>query len=146
MQGPSFTAASGSMSSYPVSVPAGHILLSSSHATDRGGDVYSLAEGRTGSDVTGVTLTLDDGSGVQATVGNGWFIAWWPGSHDIKSAQLTTPSGVITQTFDMSQPPVPGGAGSGSRGYRSSGSMSGFGPGAGQGASHGEVQSFGSSQ
>ncbi len=75
-------------------------------------------------------------------MGNGWFIAWWPGSHDIKSAQLTTRSGVITQTFDMSQPPVPGGARSGSRGYRSSGSMSGFGPGAG----HGEVQSFGSSQ
>jgi hypothetical protein len=146
MQGPSFTAASGSMSSYPVSVPAGHILLSSSHATDRGGDAYSLAEGRTGSDVTGVTLTLDDGSGVQATVGNGWFIAWWPGSHDVKSAQLTTPSGAVTQTFDMSRPPVHGGAGSGSGGYRSSGSMSGFGPGGGQGAVHGRVQGFSTSQ
>lgn len=136
IQGPSFTAVSGSMSSYPVNVPAGHILLSNSHATDRSGAAYSLAEGRAGVDVTGVTLTLDDGSNVQATVGNGWFVAWWPGSHDVKSARLTTPSGVTTQTFDMTHPPTPGGIGSG--GDRRSGSMSSAGPG----AVHGRVESF----
>jgi hypothetical protein len=150
IQGPSFTAASGSMSSYPLNVPAGHVLLSNSHATDRDGAAYSLAEGRTGSDVTGVTLTLDDGTSVQATVGNGWFIAWWPGSHDVKSAQLTTPSGVTNQTFP-SLPAVPGGDGAGGDGagsgpHRSSGSSSSFGPGAGQGATHDRVQGFSTSQ
>jgi hypothetical protein len=79
--------------------------MDSSHATDRSGGAYSLAEGRTGADVTGVTLTLDDGSTVQATVGNGWFVAWWPGSHVVKSAELATSSGTTTQTFD--NPPVP---------------------------------------
>jgi hypothetical protein len=144
IEGPSFTAVSGSMSSYPVAVPSGHILLSSSRATDRSGEPYSLAEGRTGAGVSGVTLTLDDGTNVQATVGNGWFVAWWPGSHVVKSAALTTPSGVTTQTFDMAQPPVPGGAGSGRE--RSGGSMIGVGPRAGPGAAHGRVESFSLSQ
>jgi hypothetical protein len=109
IKGPSFTVVSGSMSSYPVTVPAGHILMDSSHATDRAGAAYSVAEGRTGSDVTGVTLTLDDGTTVQATVGNGWFVAWWPGSQVVKSAELATSSGSTTQTFDL--PPTPPGAG-----------------------------------
>jgi hypothetical protein len=107
------------MSSYPVNVPAGHILMDSSHATDRAGGAYSLAEGRTGVDVTGVTLTLDDGSSVQATVGNGWFVAWWPGSQVVKSAELATSSGTTTQTFD--NPPVPPGR-AGAGGMRSGGS------------------------
>jgi hypothetical protein len=115
IKGPSFTAVSGSMSSYPINVPAGHILLDSSHATDRDGGAYSLAEGRTGADVTGVTLALDDGSTVQATVGNRWFVAWWPGSQIVKSAELATPSGTTTQTFDLpAAPPVPGGSRGGS--------------------------------
>lgn len=131
IKGPSFTAVSGSMSSYPVSVPAGHILLAGSHATDRTGAAYSVAEGRAGTDVTAVTLTLDDGSTVQATVGNGWFVAWWPSSHVVKSAQLTTPSGVTTQTFDeQAPPPGPGGAG-GRSSSSSMGSSSGGGTGSG---------------
>jgi hypothetical protein len=127
IEGPSFTAVSGSMSSYPVDVPAGHILLANSHTTDRAGDSYSLAEGRTGAGVTGVTLTLDDGTNVQATVGNGWFVAWWPDSHVVKSAQLTTPTGVTTQTFDQSAPRVPPGAAKGGS-FSESGSASGSGP------------------
>ena len=128
------------MASYPVEVPSGHILLSSSRATDRAGETYSLAEGRTGAGISGVTLTLDDGTNVQATVGNGWFIAWWPSSHLLKSAQLTTPNGVTTQTFDTSQPPIPGGTGKGA--VRSGGSMSSAGPG----ARHGRVENFSLSQ
>ena len=128
IKGPSFTAVSGNMSSYPVNVPAGHILMDSSHATDRTGGTYSLAEGRTGADVTGVTLTLDDGSTVQATVGNGWFVAWWPGLHGVKSAELATSSGTTTQTFD--NPPVPPGR-SGSRGGMSSSSSMGSSGGGG---------------
>ena len=33
-----------------------------------------------------MTLILDDGTNVQATVANGWFVAWWPGAQDVKSA------------------------------------------------------------
>ena len=130
IKGPSFTAVSGSMSSYPVNVPAGHILMDSSRATDRAGGAYSLAEGRTGSDVTGVTLTLDDGSTVQATVGHGWFVAWWPGSQVVKSAELATPSGTTTQTFDMPTSP-PGRAGGVSNGSSGGGMGSSSGRGGG---------------
>jgi hypothetical protein len=35
--------------------------------------------------VTGVTLVLDDGSTVHATVANGWFAAWWPASQRTQS-------------------------------------------------------------
>jgi hypothetical protein len=137
IKGPSFTAISGSMSSSAVTVPDGRILLSSSHATSRSGAAYSLAEGRTGAGVSGVTLTLDDGTNVQATVGNGWFVAWWPSSHVVKSAELATASGTTTQTIDEgAAPPPPGG---GSRGSMSGSSMSGEGPGSG----HGSVEGFG---
>jgi hypothetical protein len=33
-----------------------------------------------GPGVTGVTLRLADGTSVAATVGRGWYLAWWPGS------------------------------------------------------------------
>ena len=100
IKGPSFTAVSGSTSSAPVSVPAGQILLSSAHMTDRGGAAYSFADGHAGDGVSAVTLILDDGTNVQATVANGWFVAWWPSAHDVKSAQVTTPAGVTTQPLD----------------------------------------------
>jgi uncharacterized membrane protein YgcG len=106
IKGPSFVAVSASVASSAVNVPAGQILLSASHQTDRGGDGYSFADGRTGAGVSGVTLTLDDGTNVQATVGGGWFVAWWPGGHLIKSAELSTPTGVVTQTFNLS-PEIP---------------------------------------
>jgi hypothetical protein len=105
IKGPSFTAVAGSMSSAPVNVSAGQILLSSTHRSDRGGQPFSFAEGRTGAGVTAVTLALDDGSKVQATVANGWFVAWWPNDHQVKAADVTTPAGVVTQTFDLPQVP-----------------------------------------
>jgi hypothetical protein len=101
IDGPTFVAASTSASSIPVSVPDGQILFSSAHRTDRAGQAFSFSDGRTGAGVTGVTLLLDNGTTVQATVGNGWFVAWWPGGNQVKSAQITTPAGVKTQTFNF---------------------------------------------
>ena len=106
IKGPGFTSISALVSSNAVTVPAGQVLLSSSHRTDRGGRAFSFADGRTGLGVSGVTLSLDDGTNVQATVGGGWFVAWWPGGHEIKSAELTTPTGSVTQTFNLS-PEIP---------------------------------------
>jgi hypothetical protein len=127
---------------WPADIPAGQIMLSSSHETEHGGQAFSFAEGRTGAGVSGVTLTLDDGTKVQATVGGGWFVAWWPGARDIKAADLATPTGNVTQTFDLS-PEIPcrndqrcssgasevGGGGPGTQGVAVSGFASGGGSG-----------------
>jgi hypothetical protein len=102
ISGPSFTAVSGSMSSAPANAPAGQVLLSTSHLTNRDGQAYSFADGHTGPGVTGVTLILDDGTNVQATVANGWFVAWWPSAHEVKAADNATPAGTKKQTFDLS--------------------------------------------
>ena len=107
IQGPSFVALSQSQSSTPVSVPADQVQLASAHRSARAGRDFGFAYGRTGTGVSAVTLVLDDGTKVQATVANGWFIAWWPGSHQLESAELTTPAGSSTQKCDLS--PTPGG-------------------------------------
>lgn len=134
IKGPSFTSASGSMASQAVSVPNGQIQLMSS-TSERAGQAFSFADGRTGAGVRAVTLTLDDGTSVQATVGNGWYLAWWPSGHAVKSAQVTTPSGLSTQMFHGRGSGVPARAGG------SSFSING---GAGNGTSRGEtVQSSG---
>jgi len=174
IKGPTFTAVSNNTTSAPITVPAGHILLSSSHASNRGGAAYSWADGRTGDGVSAVTLNLDDGDTVQATVANGWFVAWWPGAHDVKSAAITTAAGTTTQTFDLGhQSPCGPMPCAGSEGGRSSsvangvggggpvsasGSSSIIGPatgsasghssasGAGSGSSQGGAQSYGISR
>jgi hypothetical protein len=72
---------------------------------------YTLIAGRTADGVTGVTLVRDDGQDVVATVDDGWFVAWWPGSATATSAQVTNASGTTTQAFtgasvvDPSLPP-----------------------------------------
>jgi hypothetical protein len=101
ISGPSFTSISGSTASAPVNVPAGRVTLSTSHLTRRDGRAYAFADGHTGDGISAVTLILDDGTKVQASLANGWFVAWWPGSHEVKSAEITTPGGVNSQTFDL---------------------------------------------
>jgi hypothetical protein len=102
ISGPSFTSISGSSASSPVTVPAGKVTLSTSHLTNRDGQAYAFADGHSGDGVSAVTLILDDGTKVQASTANGWFVAWWPGAHEVKAADVTTPAGVATQTFDLS--------------------------------------------
>ncbi len=97
--GPSFTSVSGWTSSRPQRVAAGQLDLTTDHTTNRAGTAYSFADGRAGGDVSAATLKLDDGSRVQATVQNGWFVAWWPSAHRVLSATLTTPGGRHTQKF-----------------------------------------------
>jgi hypothetical protein len=104
--GPSFTSLSATATTGSTSVPAGKVVLSSTHMTTRGGQAFSFAQGHTGSDVTGATLVLDDGTKVEASAANGWFVAWWPGSHNVTSALVTTPSG--TSTEDVNTPAARG--------------------------------------
>jgi hypothetical protein len=61
------------------------------------GQAYSFAEGRTGAGVTGATLVLGDGTRVEATTANGWFVAWWPGSAEVSSTVVSTSHGSVTE-------------------------------------------------
>jgi hypothetical protein len=56
-------------------------------------------------------LVLDDGTRVETTIGNGWLVAWWPGSGEAKAVELTTAGGVTTQAIATRPvPPCPAGA------------------------------------
>jgi hypothetical protein len=61
------------------------------------GQLWSQLQGQVGSDVTAVTVVLGNGGTVRATVGDSWFVAWWPGGQDAKSARITTVAGTTTQ-------------------------------------------------
>jgi hypothetical protein len=104
ISGPSFTSVSGMSASAPVSVPADRLDISAEHTTTRAGQAYGFAIGRAGSGVSAATFVLDDGTDVTGTIQNGWVVAWWPGAHGLKSAQLTTPSGVQTQAINEQSP------------------------------------------
>lgn len=136
ISGPSFTAVSSAGSSVArPAVPAAQIALSSTSHTARDGDAYSFAEGRTGPGVTAATLVLADGSRVQASSANGWFVAWWPGSSSVVSADVTTAQGTSTQR-------LPGGTGCPPPAGPGTGCASGF--GGGPGAQSGSISLSGS--
>ncbi len=101
--GPSFTNASGWSTSSPVEVPAGTLYLWAEHTTVHVGQTYGFVIARAGDGVSAAALTLEDGTEVTATVQNGWAVAWWPGSHQVMRAQLTTAWGTQTQTFPLSR-------------------------------------------
>jgi hypothetical protein len=67
---------------------------------------YEDLEGRTGAGVSAVTLTLSDGSHVEASVANGWFLAWWPGVRRALGAEVRTAGASRTQPLEL--PGVPG--------------------------------------
>jgi hypothetical protein len=74
---------------------------------------YTLVDGRVASGVTGVTLVLDDGQDVVATVADGWLLAWWPSSAAAISSQVTNASGTTSEILVSSSkgpptPPAPG--------------------------------------
>ena len=98
INGPDVSVVRAMGSSQVVSVPAGEVQLNGSHSTLRDGEAFGFSEGRTGTGVTAVTLYLTDGSTINATVANGWYVAWWPSAAELKSASVTSVSGDHTQT------------------------------------------------
>ncbi|HEV3053981.1 MAG TPA: hypothetical protein VGX45_04950 [Solirubrobacteraceae bacterium] len=98
--GPTFRNASGWRTSAPLTVPSGRMFLWTDHVATANGQPYGTMIARLADDVTAANITLDDGTEVTATVQNGWALAWWPGAHHVASAQLATPSGTQTQTFN----------------------------------------------
>jgi hypothetical protein len=81
----------------PPPVPAGHVSLVSSGSTttppDEGSHHFSQLVGRTGPGVTGVTLRLRNGTRVTASLANGWFLAWWPGTQRGTATEVRTSKG-----------------------------------------------------
>jgi hypothetical protein len=77
-----------------------------SHLLTSSGQAYTFVQGQVVSGVTGVTLVRSDGSNVQATVADGSFVAWWPGSAGATSAQIASSAGVATQQLTFTAPPV----------------------------------------
>ncbi len=94
----------------PAPPGAGQVTLDRLQAGSANGKPYTVAEGSAGSEVSAITLALTDGSQVAATVGNGLFLAWWPGTATVTSATMATPSGTTTQAIN---PPSRDAGGSG---------------------------------
>lgn len=66
---------------------------------------FDFNAGRVGAGVTAVTLVLEDGSRIRATVSNGWFVADWPGNQETQTAEITTTSGAaVQQSMPTSEP------------------------------------------
>jgi hypothetical protein len=105
-----------------------HVLQN--HLTTSSDGPYTLVDGRTQPGVAAVTLVLDDGQDVMTSVADGWFVAWWPGSSNATSAQVTTASGTATEPLVQQPLPMPppspqDGSGSSNSGNSGSGSSSG---------------------
>lgn len=94
------TASDGATPSIPE-MTVSHLALSSN------GDTYTLVDGQLASGVSGVTLVRSDGSRVQATSGNGWFVAWWPNDVGVASAEVDSPSGQSAESFTVPSPTLP---------------------------------------
>jgi hypothetical protein len=113
LSGNGVSMSSRSTSQAPASVAAGQIQSSGGGTRDSAGDALTLVDGRTGAGVTAVTIHRSDGSSVQATVANGWYLAWWPGTVAATNAEVMTTSGTSTVTFpsapNLSAPACPSG-------------------------------------
>ena len=81
------------------SIPAGTIELNGAGESDSDGHALTMVDGPVGAGVTGVTITRSNGSSVRATVQNGWYLAWWPGTERAVTAQVATASATSTQAF-----------------------------------------------
>ena len=70
---------------------------------------FTVAVGRIGSAVSGVSLQRIDGSEVAATVGDGHFIAWWPEGGGVNALAVTASSGTqsfpVDPRFEQTNPP-----------------------------------------
>jgi len=158
LSGNGVSMSSSSTSVVPTSVAAGQIQIGGTGTRDSAGNALTLVDGRTGAGVTAVTIKRSDGNSVHATVANGWYLAWWPGTVTATNAQVTTASGTSTVAFPstpaLPAPRCPSGArcaagysfGSGSHSVSGSGSGGNGAPPAGQSTTAFHSSSANSSQ
>jgi hypothetical protein len=72
----------------------GGAVVNLTYTDNQDSQSFTVAEGSVGSQVSGATLQLSDGTSVVATVSNGLFAAWWPGQATLSSIQVTTTAGL----------------------------------------------------
>ncbi len=141
VQGNGITISSSGGGGGKSSIPAGKIELGGAGESDSDGHALTMVDGPTGPSVTSVTIARSDGTSVKATVKNGWYLAWWPGTERAVTAHVTSARATKTQTFptgpDHRSPACPAGAHS-SSGY-------GFASAPGHGARRSTVRIAGSS-
>lgn len=101
---PSSTALSvGPVGGQPSSPPEGQATAVSTGSQGVvNGNAFTYIEGRVGAAVTGITLVLAGGTRVSATVANGLFLAWWPGSQQAISEEVATSTGTSTHPLGLS--------------------------------------------
>jgi hypothetical protein len=104
MSGDSIWMSSTATSSVSVTVAAGQLQFGIGATRDSAGNQLTLADGRVGTGVSAVSFDLSDGTAVQATVSNGWYMAWWPGTATATNAEVTTAGG----TTSVAAPAGPG--------------------------------------
>lgn len=80
--------------SSPTAPAPGAAVVNINNTTNDNGQFFSVIEGSVGSQVSGATLLLRDGSSVVATVSDGLFAAWWPSQTTVSSIQVSTTTGV----------------------------------------------------
>ena len=68
-------------------------VLGNAGVIEREGPRYVY--GRVADEVGGVTVVTDDGLRVTASVGGGYFLAWWPGSAVSQTVMATDESGAV---------------------------------------------------
>ena len=114
LQGNGIRISSNSGGAAKSSVPAGTIELNGAGESDSDGHALTIVDGPIGAGVTGVTITRNDGSSVQATVKDGWYLAWWPGTQRAVRAEVASATATSTQAFptarDHPHPACPAGA------------------------------------
>jgi hypothetical protein len=114
LSGNGVSMSSSSTSTAAADVAAGQIQLNGGGTRDAAGNALTLVDGRVGAGVTAVTIERSDGSSVQATVTDGWYLAWWPGTVSATTAEITTASGTSTDAFpsapNLSTPTCPPGS------------------------------------
>jgi hypothetical protein len=79
-----------SHASVAVTPTPGQAAIENTFTMSGNGAPFSVVEGVVGTDVGQVDLVLSDGTSVDATVGNGTFVAWWPGDASVTSTQVTS--------------------------------------------------------
>jgi hypothetical protein len=115
LEGGSLSIASSNSGASQADVPAGQILLAGSGMKNSSGQALTLVDGRIGAGVTSVTIDRSDGSSIQATVSGGWYLAWWPGTVQATTADVTTTTGTATEHFPSTpRGPAPAGCPAGS--------------------------------
>lgn len=105
LAGDGISMASRSTSSSVPTIASDGVQFGGGGMRDTAGDALTLSDGRVGSGVTGVTIDLSDGTSVQATVSNGWYLAWWPGDVSATQALIATASGTNTVTYPAAPAP-----------------------------------------